>query len=97
MAYFPNGSSGDYYLAEQCLQCINWRDLKDGRGYGCPIWDAHQDANYDQCKDKKIKALLEILWPTKDDGFPGKCSMFQSNGDCKGQMIIEQALKRKKI
>lgn len=41
MAYFSNGTDGQIYQEEFCLKCVNWVDLNDGRGFGCPIMDAH--------------------------------------------------------
>lgn len=92
MAYFPNGSSGDICMERYCERCLNWADRKDGRGFGCPIWDAHHSGNYEQCKNKGVKEILEILWPTNKDLFPGECSMFRPNGECEGQMVFTQAV-----
>ena len=89
MAYFPNGTSGDIYLEKYCMLCLNWTDKQDGRGFGCPIWDAHQVANYKQCGDEVIKEILEILWPSDDKHYPAKCSMFSPNGECEGQLKLE--------
>ncbi len=80
MAYFPNGTSGMVFEEEYCDKCMNRRDLKDGRGPGCPIWDIHMLFNYDQHKEtdegKRTKEILEILIPTKDL-WADECSMFQ--------------------
>jgi len=89
MAYFPNGSSGDYYQDKYCFRCLNYIDKGDDRGIGCPIWDAHIITSYDQCKNKGVKEILEILWPTNKDGFPAECSMYQNNGECEGQMFFK--------
>lgn len=89
MAYFPNGASGDYYMEIYCMRCQNWRDRGDGRGFGCPIWDAHTLNNYDQCKNPATEEILEILWPSKENGYPGKCSMFFHNGESVGQLTME--------
>ena len=80
MAYFANGSTGDYYQEKYCDRCLNWIDKKDGRGPGCPIWDAHIATSYDQCKNKGVKEILEILWPTNKKHYPGECSMFRPTG-----------------
>ena len=101
MAYFPNGTSGDMFQGEYCDNCWNWRNLDDDRGHGCPIWDWHMLANYDQIagKDadekKKVqaevyKASLEQFIPTGDDGFPKPCLMFLAKNevDIKGQQKL---------
>lgn len=101
MGYFPNGTSGMRYQEEYCENCWNWRDLNDDRGQGCPIWDWHMLANYDQIAgkdtdDKKIaeskvyKASLEHFIPTGDDGFPKQCLMFlaKNDVDIEGQMKL---------
>lgn len=75
MAYFPNGTSGLDYQEHFCVKCVNYRDKKDGRGYGCPIFDLHLLWNYDAIKDKDKKMALEMLIPTTDVG-NDQCSMF---------------------
>jgi len=92
MAYFPNGTSGDIYMEKFCFQCRNWksREDEDKDNEGCPIIDVHFSVNYTQCRNEKIKRILEILIPTGEDGFPRKCPMYEPNGECKGQMIFEE-------
>jgi len=41
MGSFSSGTEGRDYVYTYCLNCKNYRDLKDGRGFGCPIWDLH--------------------------------------------------------
>lgn len=100
MAYFPNGTSGMMYQ-NLCENCWNWRDLDDGRGFGCPIWDLHMLWNYDQiehslhrikkAKAKIVKEALEHFIPTREDGFPDQCKMFLSKNeiDIEGQAKFE--------
>lgn len=77
MAYFPNGSSGEYYQSQFCERCRNYRDEDDGRGFGCPIWDAHMIHNYERADNLAVKSILDILIPM--DGIEVKqCSMFRS-------------------
>lgn len=83
MAYFPNGTSGMVYEEQWCVRCIHCPVPEQEKW--CAVWDAHQSCNYDQCKDPKIKILLEILIPTGKDGFPEKCTMFIPSGDVEGQ------------
>ena len=87
MTYFPNATSAEIAM-EHCCLCRNWK-IRDGETESCPIVDAHYEGNYKQCRNKTIKRILEILWPTKD-GFPDKCSMFEHNGECKGQLIFKR-------
>ncbi len=88
MAYFPNGTSSDIYMEKYCERCLNWIDKNGDGNFGCPILDVHFSVNYSQCRNKDIKRILEILWPTGKDGFPAECSMFRSSGECEGQMTF---------
>ncbi len=101
MAYFPNGTSGMVYQDEFCEKCWNYRDLGDGRGHGCPIWDFHMLWNYDQGdktpEGKQYKEALEHFIPTKKNSFPDKCKMFlpKNEIDIKGQMkLFESEVKK---
>ena len=77
MAYFANGTSGDMYQQEHCEQCRNYRDLDDGRGSGCPIWDLHLEYN----RDMQFRAILDFFIPmTKDCVYADKCKMFFPKG-----------------
>ena len=74
MAYFPNGTSFEFYYEEFCLKCLN---LKDG---GCPITDLHMRWNYQavgENSDAVKKEALENFIPTSPDGLgPEQCRMF---------------------
>lgn len=82
MGYFSNGTEGEGYLESYCYRCVHWKDVGDGRGVGCPVWDLHLMHNYKECNNKG--SFLHVLIPrvtTKaDDGidFPhnGECTMF---------------------
>lgn len=74
MGYFPNGCSGDDYQEQYCFKCINYRDLNDGRGHGCPIWDMHMLYNYDECN--KPKSLLHFVIGRDKEGYNEECKMF---------------------
>lgn len=91
MAYFSNGSEGDNYMAKWCCCCENWKDLNDGRGSGCPIWDVHLLFNYEAQKNPTAKQILDMLIPTnKESMFAEKCSMFgQIKGEIEGQGHFE--------
>ena len=76
MAYFSNGTEGAIYQDRYCCNCVNYRDLNDGRGYGCPIWDAH--LMFLDLKKPDACAVLDHLIPREKDppGFAAQCSMF---------------------
>jgi hypothetical protein len=77
MAYFSNGTEGMMYQEQWCDRCQNFRDLDDGRGHGCPIWDAHLLYAYEECgKKSNAKSILDLLIPAGSDHFPAQCSMF---------------------
>lgn len=67
MGYFANGSEGEIYQANYCFKCKNWIDKKDGKGYGCAIWDLHILYSYELCNSKsKAKKMLDFLIPDRD-------------------------------
>ena len=76
---FSNGSEGDFYREKFCFKCKNYRDKKDGRGFGCPIWDLHILYN----REEKFKEVLDFLIPEiklEDNcGVMQECSMFIKN------------------
>lgn len=81
MGYFSNGTEGDIYRDRYCENCVHWKDLGDGRGPGCPIYDLHFLYNYDQCKSgepgETIAAMLGALIPRAESGlFNEQCTMF---------------------
>ena len=80
MAYFSNGSEATTYVAHYCDHCQNYRDLDDGRGFGCAVWDLHMQWNYEQLVDgertgPKHEALAHFI-PEAEDGHPGDCTMY---------------------
>ena len=79
MGHFSNGSEGEGYLNHFCFNCKEWRDRKDGKGEGCPIWDVHLLYVYN-AKDE-AKEILDFLIPRTDDGLGNcECSMFNPIG-----------------
>ena len=78
MGYFSNGTEGMAYQERYCLKCRHWRDLRDGRGEGCPVWDAHLIFN----RDEGSEGVLDLLIPRKGPGgvFNDECAMFLSLG-----------------
>jgi hypothetical protein len=75
MGYFSNGTEGMGYQEAYCLHCRNCRDLHDGRGPGCAIWDAHlafvgeSDAH---------QVVLDALIPRSVDKLDNlECLLFQ--------------------
>lgn len=84
MAYFPNGTAGMAYQEDYCLKCRNHRDLDDGRGPGCAIWDAHLLFSYEAAGDKPeakaMRKVLNVLIPEDDKSFPEQCAMYFDDG-----------------
>lgn len=77
MAYFSNGSEGEFYKFHFCNNCKNFRDKKDGRGVGCAVWDLHLLHN----GEEKFKEALDFLIPERKINKDGigemeECSMF---------------------
>lgn len=69
MAYFPNGTAGDLFEAEECRDCIHNRD--DGEGNPCSILAVHMLWNYDQIVDGERKNnLAYVLTELVDDSKP---------------------------
>jgi len=71
MAYFSNGHEGTIWEAENCDLCL--LGLK-----ACPIFIAHIRENYSQYRDdgdQLAMDILNILIPTRQDGFPAPCAM----------------------
>lgn len=77
MAYFPNGASSDRFMEQYCLRCTNFKDIGDGRGPGCPIWDMHTVHNYDQHREPSLRRILDSFIPMKESGvYADRCVMF---------------------
>lgn len=83
MGYFSNGTEGEMYMARWCERCVHWRDDKDGRGDGCPIWDLHLLYNYDQHKKPSTERALAMFIPYVD-GHNSQCVMFWERGKGNG-------------
>ena len=74
MAYFANGSEGDYYERKYCRRCVHWANSI------CPVMDLHMEWNYEAAgkdADKTKHTALNTLWPTKG-GHNSKCAMFHA-------------------
>lgn len=64
MGYFSNGTEGLDYVEHYCRRCIHWKDLNDGRGEGCPIWDMHLLFAYEECDSgSNAETMLNTLIP----------------------------------
>ena len=81
MAYFANGSEGDYYEEEWCQRCVHYGGET---GVACPVLVLHCIWNYDACNgdqpdaspDAAVKhTALNTLWP-RDGIDNGRCAMF---------------------
>lgn len=75
MGYFANGTEGEIFNERYCHRCVNWRDLDDGRGPGCPVWDAHLMFAYDESgSSSNAETILSVLIPRH--GIKNECAMF---------------------
>ncbi|MHC5059297.1 MAG: hypothetical protein ACYTKD_31980, partial [Planctomycetota bacterium] len=62
MAYFPNGTAGMSFVAQNCDFCAQWKAREDypGDGEGCPVWDVHILNPQGDCRGE-IHDLLQLL------------------------------------
>lgn len=75
MAYFANGSEGDYYHHEYCCNCVHGQDEV---AMACPVMVLHLLWNYDAIgknKDTTKEEALNLLWP-RDGVHNADCAMF---------------------
>lgn len=81
MGYFCNGTEGEIYFNKYCDKCLNCRDLDDGRGVGCPVWDAHHLFDMDGDSGD----VLDFFIPREDPRhvFNQQCKMFLRVRDIK--------------
>jgi len=64
-------------MEKYCFRCANWRNFEDGRGFGCPVMDAHLLYAYEECNsDSNAKRMLDMLIPMDDKDFAMECAMF---------------------
>jgi len=78
MAYFANGTVGDYYEEKYCYRCVHW-STEPNRG--CPVYLLHLDWNYEAVgknADATKAQALDWLWPRKRNGHNGACGMFHA-------------------
>jgi len=75
MAYFSNGTEGEMWEARNCAKCALYGNHTED---SCPILFVHQMFNYDQLDPEKtdIRNILNVLIPTRMDGFADQCSLF---------------------
>jgi len=80
MAYFANGSYGEYYEEKYCQRCVHFGE----EGEACPILALHAIWNYDACNGDQPNATAEeqakytalnTLWP-REGIHNGQCAMF---------------------
>lgn len=84
MGYFSNGTEGEMFVDSYCSRCVNWRDLDDGRGFGCPVYDVHLIFAYEETgTGSNAESILDLLIPRKviqaSDGYDlpvNECAMF---------------------
>ena len=75
MAYFSNGTEGMDYQSKYCDRCVNYRNLDDDQGPGCPIWDLHMLHNYDDEWEDARNWFIPMDPPEKIHA--GECKMFE--------------------
>ena len=76
MGYFSNGSEGMDYQRRYCDRCEH-----DHPEFGCPIWHAHLEWNYEECNNDD--SILHKMIP-RTDGGNGECTfMVGKNGGSK--------------
>ena len=93
MAYFPNSTAGECFIAEHCLKCLNWRerDWRPEAGFGCSIWDLHLLLDHYGCRAPGVEPSINpdkgglavtryVLDYLIDDKPPQRCSMFVADG-----------------
>lgn len=71
MGYFANGLEGETYQDRYCSKCK--------RNGDCPIWDAHQMFNYDDCNNDK--SVLHFFIPRDEQGNNKKCCFFRDKNE----------------
>ena len=76
MAYFPNGTSGMIFAAENCDHCSQWKEREGylGVGEGCPIYDVHLLYQGDSDAGPQMPELLGMLITDTKEG--PVCQMF---------------------
>lgn len=73
MAYFPNGTSQQYYEETYCDRCRHGVTLDNPEG--CRVMTLHLAHNYEALDNPDIKNILDALIPM--DGLDAKkCTMF---------------------
>lgn len=72
MAYFPNGTSGEWYQNEYCSRCLH------DENHDCAVWLAHLVTDYHD-KNGEISEVGKVLnFLIHSDGNIGyeQCKMF---------------------
>lgn len=59
MAYFSNGTEGEFYQEKFCCRCVHFN--------GCTIWMLHLIHNYDECDNESSWLHKLIPMSTYDD------------------------------
>lgn len=84
MGYFSNGTEGEMYQCEWCVDCIH--DDPENEIY-CPIWGLHLEMNYAECNNKE--SILHRLIPREELVGNGKCVMFVKEGDTPARGVTD--------
>ncbi len=75
MAYFSNGTEGDWFEERYCNKCAH--GTKETL---CPVIVLHMDWNYEAEEGDDKSFALNLLWPLEEDGSNGDCAMFHEKG-----------------
>ncbi len=73
MGYFSNGAEGLDYEEMFCSRCIH-RVVKSS-DMPCPVWDAHEEYNYEECNNKK--SILHKMIPRTGNTGNDQCIFFE--------------------
>jgi hypothetical protein len=76
MGYFPNGTAGEIFQAQNCDRCVH--NVTDPDAPGCPVWLAHFLYSYELCNEEKHpgKVILDLLIPADST----RCAMLIERG-----------------
>lgn len=83
MAYFPNGTAGEFFESAECRGCVH-EDDHESEKY-CAILSAHMLFNYDQIQDHKrdnpLAQVLTLLIDDENRPLGKMCAMRMSTGE----------------
>ena len=95
MAYFPNGTAGEFFTEQWCMHCRNWRERPERPevGEGCPVYDLHILLDQYKCcnadpspnakdgGDRVTKFVLDFLIADESETTSYDCAMYVPRGE----------------